>query len=311
VKILDDVYYFAGRTNSFGGGDYDGWLGAVDNGGSLLWSRVYGGDRADGFNALDFNDCGGVIATGDTRSFTAGDLDVFVTRTDLNGVPFWTFHYGSDVDDLAWSVLGHKKEIYIAGYTEGVGNGREGYLLHLDCDGNYVNDMAFGGADVGLDDEFTEIQYNQFNDNLSLVGFMQDPPNGLGAYDVWLMEVDQNFNPLTPIRVYGGGKDDQGWSLAVTNGINAQWDYVMAGWTDSYQVFGGRDLYQVRADQNGKSGCNESEPKIQQKQPGYGPRDFATWWPQVRVICSTDPEVRENEEWKYICNSCGGFLNAP
>lgn len=316
VKVRDDVYYFAGRTNSFGHGDYDAWLGAVDNGGNLLWSRVYGGDFADGFNALDFSDCDGgtIVAAGDTRSYTGDqNLDIFAIKTDFGGVPIprWPLHYGSDVDDGAWSILGHKEEIYIAGYTDGVGNGREGYISHLDCDGNRRADIAYGGAGVGLDDQFTEIQYNQFNDNLALTGFMQNPPGGLGEYDVWLMEVDQNLAALNPIRVYGGKKDDQGWSLVVTNGLNGKWDYVIAGWTESYQVFGGRDLYQIRADQNGKSGCNESEPKLQKKEPGYEAQEAPSWWPQVRVICNAEVEVRENEEWKYICTSCPGFLNIP
>jgi len=316
VKVNGSDYYFAGRTNSFGRGDYDGWLGAVDNGGNLLWSRVYGGDQADGFNALDFNDCDGtsLIAAGDTRSYTVnGDLDIYAIRTDLGGIPYanWPFHYGSSKDDLAWSILGHKKEIYIAGYTEGVGNGREGYILHTDCDGNRVADIAYGGAtNLGLDDEFTEIQYNQFTGTLSLTGFIEKPNSGFGGHDVWLVEETTNL-ALLLTRNYGGSNHDQGWSIAVANGLGGQYDYVMAGWTDSYGVFGPRELYQIRADQNGKSGCNEKEPKLQKKSPGYNPQNSPSWWPAVRVICSPEVEGIEHGEWKYICTSCPGFLQAP
>ena len=315
VKVLDDVYYFAGRTNSFGRGDYDAWLGAVDNGGSLLWSRVYGGDLADGFNALDFNDCDGtsIVAAGDTRSYSVnGDLDVYVMRTDLNGIPAakWPHYYGSGRDDAALTILGHKQEIYVAGYTDGVGNGREGYILHLDCDGKNVGDIALGASGVGLTDVFTEIQFNPFNGNIALTGYIEKPNSGFGGYDVWLVEVTPGLAGVLT-RNYGGGKHDQGWSLAVVNGINAQWDYVIAGWTESYGVFGDRDVYQIRADQNGKSGCQESEPKLQKAEPRYDPQDLRTWWPMVRVICDARAETRDVDGWKWICSSCPIPKNVP
>jgi hypothetical protein len=316
VKVRGTTFYFAGRTNSFGRGDYDGWLGAVDdNSGALLWSRVYGGEQADGFNGLDFSECdnGTIIAAGDTRSYTAnGDLDIYAIRTDFNGVPVggWPFHYGSGVDDLAWSVLGLNSDIYIAGYTDGVGNGREGYILHVDCDGNYLNDRAYGGG-LGLDDELTEIQFDSFNGIFVLTGFMQDPPGGFGGYDVWMMRLNGNLSPSAPAFLYGDQQDEQGWSVAASHNFFAPGYYSMAGWTESYGVFGGRDLYQISTDQNGRSGCQESRPQVLRFQPGYGPQPSPTWWPQARVICDARVSDNLNNLWQWICTSCPLLRNAP
>jgi hypothetical protein len=207
-------------------------------------------------------------------------------------------------------MLADGQEIYIAGYTEGAGNGRDGYILHLDCNGNRVDDMIYGGGSTGFDDELTEIGINRFNGNLTLTGFMQDPFGGFGGYDVWLMELDPGLGFILS-RIYGGSQDDQGWSITVTSGISTQWDYVMAGWTDSYGVFGSLDLYQIRADQNGKSGCNESDPQLWRYQPGYDPQSSPSWWPQARVICSTRVEPRDNDMWKWICSGCALFPKSP
>jgi hypothetical protein len=307
VRTSGDTYYFAGRTASFGAGRYDGWLGAVNGGdGSILWSRVYGGRNTDGFNALDLG-CGeSIIAAGDTRSYTInGNVDIFAIKTTLNGAPIWTEHIGGKGEEVGRSITAYdEKTFYIAGYTQSLGNGNDAYIYRGLCEtGALVNDIAFTAAGVVGDDQFTEIQTNRNNGNLGLSGFLQDAPGGFGAYDALLQEVDPNLN-FVFARVFGKGRDDQSWSVAVVNGFDDPYNYIVAGFNDSFGVFGGRDFYEVRTTAFGKVPCYVEEPKEEKIEPGFKPLAARTQSPLILVHCKADPGVARNEEGKIICSTC-------
>lgn len=308
VRDAGDIFYFAGRTASFGAGRYDAWLGGVRaTDGSIIWSRVYGGRNTDGFNALDLGCGSSIIATGDTRSFTVnGDMDVFAMKTDLNGNPLWTEHMGGKGDEAGRSIINYDdKTFYIAGYTTSPGNGTDAYIFNGLCKtGAYVADIAFTSSGVIGDDQFTEIQRSR-KENLVLTGFLQDASGGFGGYDVLLAEVTPGLAMVGPFPwVYGKGKDDQGWSVATVNSSDDDYNYIIAGFNDSFGVFGDRDFYEIRTDQSGKVGCYAEQPKVEKVGAEFKDIHVRTQFPMVLVHCKADPEVRRNEEGKIICSSC-------
>ena len=306
----EDVYYFAGQTASFGQGRYDAWLGGVNAGdGSIIWSRVYGGRGSDGFNALDLG-CGDgtLVAAGYTYNNTDdGSSDILVAKTDLGGNivgPFGMRHYGGDGDQAANSVINYYNKLcYVAGYTTGIGNSTLAYAMGIDCEtGDPAVDKAFGNPKDGSDNRFTEIQLAADGKNLALTGYAQHYV--FGEYDVLLAELNTKLDRVgLGFVFYGAERDDQGWSVMTARGFDGD-NYVIAGFTDNFGVFGERDLYEIRTDSKGDSRCNWKPADIWETRPGYKPYSFRTPSPLVLVHCNARPEVRENKEGKILCSVC-------
>jgi len=80
-QTADGGYIVAGLTESFGGQDNeDVWLLKIDADGDTLWTHRYGGSADDqGFSVQQTTD-GAYIVAGGTRSFGAGDYDVWLLR---------------------------------------------------------------------------------------------------------------------------------------------------------------------------------------------------------------------------------------
>jgi len=80
VQTNDSGYALAGATSSFGAGGANVWLIKTDAAGGHQWNQTYGGTINDyGFSVLQTNDNGYALA-GYTRSFGAGNADVFLVK---------------------------------------------------------------------------------------------------------------------------------------------------------------------------------------------------------------------------------------
>ncbi len=102
----------------------------VDKNGDSLWAKVYGGKRGDeGYSFTEASN-GGYIIAGYIGSYGAGEDDVYLIRTDEDGDTLWTFVYGGESSDGAFSIDNTSDGGYIiAGYTKSFGEGKSDVLL--------------------------------------------------------------------------------------------------------------------------------------------------------------------------------------
>jgi hypothetical protein len=104
AQTSDGGYILVAETRSSGAGETDAWLLKTDSSGDTLWTRVYGGVRSDECYSLALAADGGYIIAGSTRSFAAGESDVWLLKTDSLGDTMWTRTYGGADFEVGKSV---------------------------------------------------------------------------------------------------------------------------------------------------------------------------------------------------------------
>ncbi len=102
-QTTDGGYIVAGRTNSFGAGNYDVCLVKTNANGDILWTNTYGGAGDDGGHSVQQTTDGGYIVAGSTGSFGSG-IQVYLIKTNFSGDTLWTKTYGGSGDEFGSSV---------------------------------------------------------------------------------------------------------------------------------------------------------------------------------------------------------------
>lgn len=148
-QTYDNGYIIAGYTAS-GSGYYDIFLVKVDSLGVSEWTKTYGGVDYDfGLDVCETTDHGFAVV-GYTRSFGAGDFDVWLLRTDIDGDTLWTKLYGGAYYDAGHSIQQTSDDGLIIVGTLFGSYGDVG-LIKTDMNGDTSWTKRYGGAnqDVG------------------------------------------------------------------------------------------------------------------------------------------------------------------
>jgi len=243
-QTSDGGYIVAGYTNSFGAGGIDIFLIKTDANGNVSWAKTYGGTGDDIARSVQQTSDGGYILAGETYSFGAGGIDIFLIKTDANGNVSWAKTYGGTGDDTARSVRQTSDGGYIvAGYTNSFGaGGRDIFLIKTDANGNVSWAKTYGGT--GNDHAFS---IQQTSDGGYIVAG-ETRSFGAGSWDVFLVKTDANGN-IQWAKTYGGTNSD--WAQSVQQ--TSDGGYIVASATFSFGA-GNFDIFLVKTDANGDIG---------------------------------------------------------
>lgn len=147
-QAADGGYIVAGKTESFGEGEEEGFLVRTDSRGELLWKRTFGGKGRDGLRCVRQTP-GGWILVGSTTSLGRGETDIYLIETDPEGNPNWIRTHGGRHGEFGHSVRPTKDGGYIAAghiWPSGSLGNTDVYLLKTDRRGSKMWDQKFGGA---------------------------------------------------------------------------------------------------------------------------------------------------------------------
>jgi len=237
-QTSDDGFIIAGVTSSFGAGGKDVYLIKTSTSGNKQWSNTFGGaDDEEVFSVKQMSD-GGFIAVGYTKSFGAGDSDVYLIRTDESGSELWRETYGGAKDDEGYSVLETSDGGFIiAGVTGSVGISKDVYVIKTNSTGGEEWFRTFGGEE---DDEGSSIK--QTADNGFIIAGVSSSPSSDGL-NIFLIKTDEVGSDIWN-RTFGGTDWDTGRSILQTS----DGDFIITGGTASFDADGDVYLMKVSAE---------------------------------------------------------------
>jgi hypothetical protein len=240
-QTTDGGYIAIGQTESYGLGGEDFWMTKLDANGTVIWSNTYGGSSDDiAYSGQQTSD-GGYILAGKTESFGAEDRDIWLVKTDADGVLEWDAIFGGVNTEIAFDVQQTSDGGYIiAGETNSIGNGNYDVLLiKTDENGLQEWETTFGGADEDKAFGIQEIAEGGYI--LSCI----TKSYGAGIRDCWLIKTENDGTMLWD-NIFGGTGNDSGREIATTT----DGGFVIAGFTNSYGA-GEDDCWLIKTDANG------------------------------------------------------------
>ncbi|MGB2807138.1 MAG: hypothetical protein WBC22_05335 [Sedimentisphaerales bacterium] len=185
-QTSDGGYVIAGSTSSFGAGQSDVYLIKTEPNGTMQWEKTFGGSDFDkGFSVQQTID-GGYIIAGYTRSFGAGDSDVYLIKTEPNGSSEWQKTFGGSGVEYGNSVQQTLDGRYIiAGDTDSFGAGDcDVYLIKTDPNGSSEWEKTFGAS---KDDNGSSVQ--QTVDGGYIIAGYSDSDSPGSIYEVYLIKL--------------------------------------------------------------------------------------------------------------------------
>ncbi|MEO8150327.1 MAG: T9SS type A sorting domain-containing protein [Bacteroidia bacterium] len=183
----------------------------------------------------------GYLIVGSTNSFGAGQNDVLVIKTDLNGTPVWKKNYGGFNNDLGLKVKKiNDGNFIIAGITNSfTTDSMNFYILKIDSTGGLLWSGIFGGPNQDSATSFIQT----YDNGLLVVG--STTSIGAGNRDVYLLKLDAAGNYLWAKAIGNSGND-----IATAVLEMSDHGFLITGYTDGFG-FGGNTPFLLRTDSVG------------------------------------------------------------
>jgi hypothetical protein len=208
---------------------------------------TYGGLKTDKAYSIVQSLDGGFLLFGSTESFGEGCEDVWVLKTNSQGIEEWNKTFGGALNDGAVSVIQTIDYCYaIAAYKDTLVNGDDAWFFKIDASGNLLWNKTYGGR--GLDYLNALIQTN--DGGFALAGFTES--FGQSLHSAWFVKVDSAGN-LQWNKTYGGDRFDDVNSLVQTN----DGGYALTGRTISFST-GMSDFWVIKTNALGKMQWNKT-----------------------------------------------------
>jgi len=233
----------------------------------IVFSKEYGGVYNEDGRWMEQMPDSGFIMVGRSDTYSNGQSDAWVVRTDAYGNIMWTKSYGgADFDFGNMIRITSDGGFIIAGFTNTYGaGGNDGWLIKTDVLGNIQWQKTFGNSDL---QEF-EAVIQTSDGGYAALGINYGA--GTAYYDFYLVKVDSLGNTEFTKNIGGGG-------FEIGNSIQQTPDggFILAGQSYSYAGEDG-DFYMVKTDDLGNVQWfkNYANPGIQechhvQNVPGGG-----------------------------------------
>ncbi|MCU0440483.1 MAG: SBBP repeat-containing protein [Raineya sp.] len=240
-----------GTFNLTSAGVDDIFVSKLDVNGNLVWAKSMGGTMYDDGNSITIDASGNVYITGyffgtvdfDPNAGTfnltsAGNLDIFVSKLDVNGNFVWAKRMGGGEPNGDY---GNSITVDASGnvYTTGIFNGTADFdpgagthnltsaggddifVSKLDINGNFVWAKRMGGGATDYGNSITLDTFGNVYTTGQFFGTVDFDPNAstfnltsAGIHDIFVSKLDANGN-LAWVKAIGGTVNDVGHGITV------------------------------------------------------------------------------------------------
>ncbi|MFN8144312.1 MAG: T9SS type A sorting domain-containing protein [Bacteroidia bacterium] len=207
----------------------------------IAFSKEYGGVENEDGRWMEQMPDSGFILTGMTNTYSNGQADVWLVRTDAYGNTLWNKSFGGTQYDFGNMVKPTSDGGFvIAGFTGSYGRGgNDGWIIKTNASG--IQTWAKTVGDTGLQELEAIVQTS--DGGYAAVGINYTA--GTQYYDIYLVRLDSNGDSLWTKNI-GGQSYEIGNSIQQT----ADGGFIIGGQTYSYGNLDG-DFYMVKTDANG------------------------------------------------------------
>lgn len=145
IRQPDGSFILAGGTDGPGFGGNDGMMVKTDTGGTVLWSKLYGGNSQDDFHQVEPTADGGFILSGTSRSYSTSTPSMWLVKTNSAGDTTWTRIFGRENHDHGYSAQQTLDGGYIfVGYSSSFGfNFEDAYVVKTNSLGRIGNFLTY------------------------------------------------------------------------------------------------------------------------------------------------------------------------
>lgn len=229
----DGGYILVGHSTQVGGIWYDIRLIKTDQNGYVEWERMYGGATDEWGMAVEQTSDGGYILAGSTDSFGAGACDIWVIKTDSNGIIQWDETYGGPAHDFAADIEETYGGYIIAGWKSysiyyPASEDHDFWLVKIDASGTILWDKTYGGTGK---EEAWDVEETWNKKGYIVIGYTYpDPINAPDSSDVWLVLTNFYGDNIWE-ETYGGTGREEAYDIKRAHTWGS---YVISGITTSY-----------------------------------------------------------------------------
>jgi hypothetical protein len=254
-------------------GDPDIWVLKIDNSGTILWQKTYGGSSAEIMSSIYPTHDGNFIIASASNSNNIGEgnktapriggFDFWILKIDPIGDIIWQETYGGSFEEEENQVLLNTDGGFIVStdsQSDISGNRqlplkgtKDIWVLFLDSNGTYQKELAFGGS------QFNSGAGLSRNQNTLFISGVSDSPQSIdksedsyGETDYWVLKTDLDGNVLAD-KTIGGSKSD----AAMGHVTDFEGNIIVYGWSKSIPSGnktapwrGGADYWLVKLDTN-------------------------------------------------------------
>jgi uncharacterized delta-60 repeat protein len=224
-QTSDGGYIVAGAF----GDPSDVWVAKLNSTGGVTWKKSCGGSSEDCAKSIQQTSDGGYIVAGYTKSFGAGNGDVWVLKLNSTGGVDWQKTYGGGDSDRAYSVQQTSDGGYIVAGGAGGISGDLGFtsgdvwVLKLSSTGDVTWQKTYGG---GRTDWAQSVQQTS-DGGYIIAGYTYS--FGAGTDDFWVLKLDSTGG-VTWQNAYGGYKSERAYSVQQTTDEG----FIVAGYAYSF-----------------------------------------------------------------------------